>query len=1140
MGGRLYTSTSLDDLADRLIEHLGTSAADPFEPAWVIAPHRLTEAWLRRRVARQLGVAMNLRIDFPERGFWEAVALADPEPPAEDTQPLGRSELEMGVAAALATSPADDEALRPLLGYLRGDGEPTGPRYWRRLWQISRRVVEGYLDYEQHLPDMVKGWLRGQLTRPTDALEAAQAELYRRLADDSQPGRTLGRYAFEALPRIETRPDALPAELHVFGLSLYSPLQIEILHTLAQVLTIRLYHAPPLDPVALEDSEAPEGEAGRVMRQWTKAPRLVWHRLREGLVEPGRFEWVALAGPSGGTPFLTVHEPVRVLEAPTIHREAEAIHADIVARMADPSLRLDEIAVLVADPEEYLPALLAVFERATPRLPFNLLGGGMGSASAYGSAVAGLLKLAAGRLDRDQVLALAANPCFLARHGLTREDVMVWRQWTESLGVFHSWDAEGRAASGYGASPRFTWRQGLRRLRLGQVMAVSPDEDLPPSPFDHYVPYRDLETSDREAVAAFDMAVESVLRMVEGWTRPGTGRTATRWAEDLRLLLDASLSVPEDRPEEAAVMAEVRDALSQLDELGRSLGDRPVGLELVEEVVLSRVRSIDARIGSPLDGVTIAPLSTPLRVPPFRVVYIAGMGEMAFPGTAPVFPLDLRPEREGAHALSLPDQNLALGLEAFGAAREVLCIGYLGRDLQKDEPKFPSPMIAQLGRLLGTDGPVAEIERLQVPLHASSREYLTGDADLKTYDVWEQALGWLWHARREGRALSPALADSVAAEAAKRTQVRRPSPAEPPLPSAVERVTLDRLTRFLEEPLTESLRRHLRLTRDAIDEATLETREPLQATFPHDHLLHVGCLGQLVNRLAGGESITGADLEDMARREYDRLALRGHLPEGALGSVDQERLVEGLTAAGATLAAGIADRSASDYVPRLIVGGAATKDVPGSRVPPTTLPLGGDAVVELRGSGEHWWLGPDAVHVLCITSRSKAERTEHKGVPVFPRYVFGPFLLYCALLASDDPGARELVEGKHLVVEVLTKAGPTCYDFQDLTVELARGYLAALCAEALDRRRFELLPFGLVSGYEEAWHGFAQGMDEAEYRGLLMGLVETDPDSFSPTWHRPERLGLLRDLPAYVPEEPLATLDRRIGLLYRAHVAGGE
>ena len=144
----------------------------------------------------------------------------------------------------------------------------------------------------------------------------------------------------------------------------------------------------------------------------------------------------------------------------------------------------------------------------------------------------------------------------------------------------------------------------------------------------------------------------------------------------------------------------------------------------------------------------------------------------------------------------------------------------------------------------------------------------------------------------------------------------------------------------------------------------------------------------------------------------------------------------------------------AEYAPRLILGGAQSREVPGVRVPATCLPLEDGRLAELRGSVEHWWFGHNEVHALCIT-RSQAPRTQigpkavsYTHLDVYKRQAQQMGVVmnlrgdypghgFWRALASLDPQAASVhpidrPELELLIALVLLTAGPDDVGFEPL------------------------------------------------------------------------------------------------------------
>src|SRR5262249_27039847 len=82
--GMLYLGIDIASLAERLAANLEKAArqGDFFQPATVVVPNQFLQKWLRLRLARQFGIAINLKFTHLETLFWELLRALDPRPHA--------------------------------------------------------------------------------------------------------------------------------------------------------------------------------------------------------------------------------------------------------------------------------------------------------------------------------------------------------------------------------------------------------------------------------------------------------------------------------------------------------------------------------------------------------------------------------------------------------------------------------------------------------------------------------------------------------------------------------------------------------------------------------------------------------------------------------------------------------------------------------------------------------------------------------------------------------------------------------------------------------------------------------------------------------------------------------------------------
>ncbi|MGB5984216.1 MAG: hypothetical protein WBG37_02845, partial [Desulfobacterales bacterium] len=552
-----------------------------------------------------------------------------------------------------------------------------------------------------------------------------------------------------------------------------------------------------------------------------------------------------------------------------------------------------------------------------------------------------------GPFSRRQMFQLLLNPCVMARHGYSADDLAVWVQWAESLNIFHTFDQAHKARRGYTDSPRYTWLQGLRRLRLSRVMASVAQTGDPDAHFQALEPYGDLHTGDDDILARFGLLVEWVHESVVLLSGPPTGGEG--WRERVTQVLDRLLAVPEERPGEAGVRRRIMEALATLtlydDPEGgtddpRSSGESaapetaPLTWELMAEFLRSTLMGIPGGEGEYLtSGVTVSAL-LPMRPIPFKVVYVLGMEEGGFPGRESQFALDLRRRRRRIGDISLPERNCYLFLELLMAVRDKLYISYNAKDLVKDRTMQPCAVVHQLLRFV--EDHILEagtpFQQAEVPLKGESPAYLEAAARnawsdvvvnyrpaerLACYRRWGAAVDELLP---DASPFTPELPGGPLTWPAGEVPIRETA-AFPP-----ERITLGQLKRFLIHPAEMKVAWHLGLAEGepGIELQALASAEPFFSVFPHTYRLTLAALerwveGELEARAAGGHD--GPRLTSVIRQVYARMQRRGDLPEGGYAVLDSQRLMEDIVDQGEHLRALLPELAGAKRLYRRIILG---------------------------------------------------------------------------------------------------------------------------------------------------------------------------------------------------------------------------
>ncbi|HUH00608.1 MAG TPA: exodeoxyribonuclease V subunit gamma, partial [Kofleriaceae bacterium] len=881
--------------------------------------------------------------------------------------------------------------------------------------------------------------------------------------------RAIGGGVFRALPELFDRiaPDqlALPPRIYVFGFSYLAPAYYRIFSKLADRGELWCYALNPC-------REFWEDSAGRGQPVETEQPALrLWGRPGRENVRAldalanfdSRFVEPAPASPATALSRLQhdiaaradqpseerLHQDdsVRVLACPSVQRELEIIASEIWRLMrADETLRFNEVAVLVAPGayEHYHAHVRAVFSESH-RMPHHLVDVPLSSESRIVEAFDMLLALPLGGFTRPELLRLLAHPSVCAR--FPDADPSDWGQWIERLGIVHGAD-HGDHAGTYIERDVYNWNQGITRLALGAFMTSDPGAVVS-LPGGDYVP-EPLDGDELASASALALLARSLIadaRFCRAQRLP-----LAAWRELLEHLLTTYI-VPGDDADERN-LARCRDAVAGLAEL--DMDQAPVSYRIASELVRAGLGGLRGARGERFaDGVTVAPLA-PMRAFPYRVIFVAGLGEGQFPGTDRESPLDLRTAEPRASDVSPRERDRYVFLETLLGARDKLYLTYVSRDEQTGETLEPSSVVVELRHMLRgyLDDDAARALTVRHPLRRYDPAYhpeLFGRAAVglpsaspaarKQAQAHALRLDLERHFREHGAEAPEGAAIRAHVSEADWQRLDAHLELSPRAPSAAtdSRVTIDvplwAVRRFLECPLQAWAAAVLGLRETEIDDVAAHADEPF-GVEPLDRALML--------RTVFGEHLRhGGDLEALEARYRDaarRRELTGTAPTGLFADLTRREHLEVLRAwHGGTR------ELAGPFVTYCFGRAPEHRDVDRA-LPPVILevPLPGDGDgrvtrVELYGASE-------------IVAGEHTSLTVAAGKHAHKKYRLRGFIDHVVLAAAG------ISEAPHRIVTVTGSGQLDRVSLGAWSREDARAYLTELLGELLGAPHEYLLP----------------------------------------------------------------------------------
>jgi exodeoxyribonuclease V gamma subunit len=696
------TEELLAELATRVRAQQAREGA--LVPVQVVVPSASVEAYLRLGIAREQGVAANLafaRLGGFAAGVVEAASSARPKlADAADLEALALRLLIDDEALA------SDAELAPVGAYLRGGGDSRDAMDVRRV-QLAARIGRLFEEYTAS---------RGEMLAANVHRVAREGGLAASPRAGARPLVTLN----EAVAGAEL---AAPRPVHVFGFEHVPRGFLELFERVARTTDVTFYALSPCegfwedpdpgDPAPLHLWGRPGREQVRALNALARfdhddrfvdpaeqpGPRTLLHQIQSDVLrrEPAR---------SAVDPRLRFDrdESVVVLEHASVRRELEAVASEIW-RLAerDPSLRFDEIAILVPDAAAagYAAQAPAVFREAHD-LPLRVTAGtGTAKAGSVAEAADLLLALPLGRFTRQELLRLILHPAILG--AIDAVDPVRWASWCDALGVAHGADRNDHAET-YIERDVYNWDQALRRLALGAFMAGDASGD--PRPFESageaYVPY-EVAGAEMNDAASFGLLLRSLL--ADARFARSSELTMREWAGLLCKLVETYVA-----PAGASEEEELARCLRKLHGLAAfDLGDARVGYRIACELARRHLGRIGS--GATGEGVVLGTLAA-LRPVPFRVVFTCGLGEGVFPSPDAEEPLDLRRARRRDGDLTVRERDKYGFLELLVGTRDRLYLSYVSREPLTGQTLAPSSVVEELLHAIGR-GYVSDLSTLR-------------------------------------------------------------------------------------------------------------------------------------------------------------------------------------------------------------------------------------------------------------------------------------------------------------------------------------------------------------------------------------------------------------------------------------------
>jgi exodeoxyribonuclease V gamma subunit len=699
----IVSSNRVETLQQSLCHRIRSQMlSNPFDPDVIVVPTFAMARWLNLKIAQQQGIAANIDYPLPSAWIWQLATSVLEDAPKLD--PLSRDAMSWKIFQSLPEL-LNNNGFESIGRYLEQDTSGV------KRWQLSTRIADVFDRYQHYRPEMIRLWSNGSENH-------WQALLWRVLIEnETKHYRSLVLDQLLLALRDNVDKSRLPERVSLFVLSSLPPRFIHLIHALAEHTTVTLYLHSPTDQYwadlknqkaqlqmrLLQPQKAQYYEAGNeLLTSWGRQGQTMQDLLLDnnGLVTN---EVDAYQPPDCSTLLQSVQQsifdlddtPVTMLadDSLSVHichspmRECQVLHDELLKRLQkDPTLKLEDILVMVPDISRYAPYIEAVFQttdnKTQPTLAWNISDITLADEHPLTLTFLQLLKLPQSRFSVSEVLSLLDIDEVRNRFDLDEQALQSIRSLLDDAQIRWAIDAQHKLQLGLPPTIENTWHQAKQRLFAGYAMTGND--------YWHGIAALSQVQGERALhIGKFWHLFERLQHWRKRLTQP---QSSQGWQTSLLSLLDEfflELSGGDGR------LQHIRDVIAELSSTSASDVKSNMTSELLNFWMEQQLASQEkpGRLFS--GGITFCGMR-PMRCLPFEVICLLGMNDGDFPRRDSRVDFDLMNNSWKPGDPLKGDEDRYLMLETLLCSRKALYLSYCGRSLKDNGECMPSVLVREL------------------------------------------------------------------------------------------------------------------------------------------------------------------------------------------------------------------------------------------------------------------------------------------------------------------------------------------------------------------------------------------------------------------------------------------------------------
>lgn len=723
----IYHSNQLDllkSLTAQLMKRQPLNAV--FEEEVILVQSQGMGQWLQIQLAQELGISANIHYPFPTQFVWDIYRVFYPELPKQNT-----FSADFMVWVIMAILP--DLAKTPSFAALKHYFAPHDEQKCYQLASCVARLFDQYLVYR---PDWINAWQNGEWSAELGEAHQWQGVLWRELVAYSKNVLGLSSHRADIHQSVLTlltekkltraQKKSLPKRIFIFGIVSLPPLYLELFNALSQHLDVhvmfmnpcRQYWGDIVDRSFVHKYVTDENMANMMLQEshpllssWGKLGRdhlvLLQNYQKQDIDAFFDYEDQSLLSYvqqsildlqsnqsgmlspvselfNGDKQVISIDDHSISLHAcHSEQREVEVLYDYLLATLEqDPTITLNDCAVMVADIEHYAPYIQAVFDNAPKNryLPYTISDQKFRTINPIIQGFSQLLELPQSRLEIDYIFDLLEIPAIAKRFNLDEEDLKRLQHWIVDSGIRYALDSD--------VDEPHSWLAGIHRMLLGYTMTCQLDS------WQDILPYENTKGLEAELVGYLADFIMAIAEWSEILSRP---HSIAQWQNMCLELLDKFFIVDSESEPLLLMIQEQWQSIIEQATLANYQAEISITVlhRLLQDKFDQQAISHRFLIGK-INFCTLMPM----RSVPFKIVCLLGMNDGVYPRQIAQLDFDLITQHGRIGDRSRRNDDRYLFLEALLSAQKQLYISYIGYDIQTNDIRYPSILVDELADYL--------------------------------------------------------------------------------------------------------------------------------------------------------------------------------------------------------------------------------------------------------------------------------------------------------------------------------------------------------------------------------------------------------------------------------------------------------